>query len=377
VLPESKKPFLVKALRMRAAETGRESTSCAAGGEGPTIRAGAIRARCGLIARWLQSTQIETMRLFRHFSPFPGDAQGAVLVLGNFDGVHRGHQAVIARCGALARAESRPHGVVTFEPHPRALFRPQDPPFRLTPLRVKAHLLDALGVDLLVNLHFDVAFAQRSAENFVTEVLHQGLGVGHVVIGYDFLFGQGRAGNAALLQKLGRELGFGVTIVDPVAADTGAVFSATRIREHLTAGQPRAAAELLGRDWEIDGRVEQGDQRGRTIGFPTANLGLGDYLRPAPGVYAVRAGIERQGSVEWHDAVANLGTRPTVNGTDLRLEVHLLDFSGDLYGQHVRVALIDWIRAERKFTGLDELKAQIAQDAVTARAIHAAGSPAI
>jgi riboflavin kinase / FMN adenylyltransferase len=317
------------------------------------------------------------MRLFRHFSPFPGDARGAVMALGNFDGVHRGHQAVIARCGALAHAESRPHGVVTFEPHPRGLFRPQDPPFRLTPFRLKAHLLEALGCDLMVSLHFDAAFARRSAETFVIEVLHQGLGAGHVVIGYDFVFGWGRTGNAALLQRMGLELGFGVTIIEPIAAETGAVYSATRIREHLTAGVPRAAAELLGRDWEIDGRVEPGDQRGRTIGFPTANLGLGEYLRPAPGVYAVRAGIERQGVVEWHDAVANLGTRPTVNGTDLRLEVHLLDFSGDLYGQHLRVALIDWIRAERKFAGLEELKAQIAQDAATARAIHAAEAAAI
>jgi riboflavin kinase / FMN adenylyltransferase len=314
------------------------------------------------------------MRLFRHFSPFPSDARGAVMALGNFDGVHLGHRAVIDCAGAVARAEARPHGVVTFEPHPRSVFRPQDPPFRLTPLRVKAHLLEALGVDLMVSLHFDAAFAGRSAENFVPEIMHIVLGVGHVVIGYDFVFGQGRAGDAALLERLGQKLGFGVTIVQPVASESGAVFSATSIREHLVAGRPGAAAELLGRVWEIDGRVEHGDARGRTIGFPTANLNLGDYLRPAPGVYAVRAGIERAGTVEWHDAVANLGTRPTVNGTDLRLEVHLLDFTGDLYGQHLRVALIDWIRAERKFAGLDELKGQIAQDAATARAIHAAGS---
>jgi riboflavin kinase / FMN adenylyltransferase len=313
------------------------------------------------------------MRLFRHFSPFPSDARGAVVALGNFDGVHRGHQAVIARSGAVARAEQRPHGVVTFEPHPRAVFRPEDPPFRLTPLRVKAHELEALGVELMISLHFDAGFAQRSAENFVTEVLHRGLGVGHVVSGYDFVFGQGRQGDAALLQRLGQELGFGVTIVSPVASESGSVFSATRIREHLVAGEPKPAAELLGRPWEIDGRVEHGDARGRTIGFPTANISLGDYLRPAAGVYAVRAGIERAGTVEWHDAVANLGTRPTVNGTDLRLEVHLLGFAGDLYGQHLRVAMIDWIRPERKFAGLDELKAQIARDAATARGIHIAG----
>ena len=310
------------------------------------------------------------MRLFRHFSPFPDDARGAVVALGNFDGVHRGHQAVISRSTAVARSEHRPQGVVTFEPHPRSVFRPQDPPFRLTPLRVKAHQLEALGVELMVSLHFDAAFAQRSAENFVIEVLHDGLGVGHVVTGYDFTFGKDRAGDAALLQRMGAELGFGVTIVPPVSNESGAVFSATRIREHLVAGAPREAAALLGRPWEIDGRVEHGDQRGRTIGFPTANLSLGDYLRPAAGVYAVRAGIERGTVVEWHDAVANIGTRPTVNGTDLRLEVNLFDFDGDLYGEHLRVALIDWLRAERKFSGLDELKAQIARDAAAARAIH-------
>jgi riboflavin kinase/FMN adenylyltransferase len=313
------------------------------------------------------------MQLFRHFSPFPDDVRGAVVALGNFDGVHRGHRAVLARSGAVARAGRRPHGVVTFEPHPRSLFRPQDPPFRLTPLRVKAMELEALGVDLMVSLHFDADFAERSAENFVTEVLHHGLGVSHVVTGYDFVFGKGRAGDAALLQHLGGVLGFGVTIVPPVASDAGAVFSATRIRELLRAGKPKQAAALLGRPWEIDGRVEHGDARGRTIGFPTANLSLGDYLRPAAGVYAVRAGIDVAGGSVWHDAVANLGTRPTIGGTDLRLEVHLLDFSGDLYGRHLRVALIDWIRAERKFAGLDELKAQIARDAATARALHLAG----
>ncbi len=310
------------------------------------------------------------MRLFRHFSPFPDDARGAVVALGNFDGVHRGHQAVISRSAAVARSEHRPHGVVTFEPHPRSVFRPDDPPFRLTPLRVKTHQLETLGVELMVCLHFDAGFAQRSAENFVTEVLHQGLGIGHVVTGYDFVFGHGRSGDAALLQRMGGELGFGVTIVPPVASESGIAFSATRIRDHLVAGEPKQAAVLLGRPWEIDGRVEHGDARGRTIGFPTANISLGDYLRPAAGVYAVRAGIERNGSVVWHDAVANMGTRPTVNGTDLRLEVHLLDFDGDLYGQHLRVAFIDWIRAERKFSGLDELKTQIARDAATARAIH-------
>ena len=277
---------------------------------------------------------------------------------------------MIAATRRLAGELGRPTGIVTFEPHPRSVFRPDDPPFRLTPLRAKAHALEALGVELMVNLHFDAAFAERSAENFVGEILHRGLAARHIVSGYDFVFGHDRLGNAALLEQMGAALGFGVTILAPVAAESGAVFSSTGIRDHLLAGAPRAAAEQLGRHWEIEGRVEHGDQRGRTIGFPTANVALGDYLRPAPGVYAVRAGIERPGGVDWWDAVANLGMRPTVAGTDLRLEAHLIDFAGDLYGKHLRVALIDRIRPEQKFSGLDALKAQIARDVETARAIH-------
>jgi riboflavin kinase / FMN adenylyltransferase len=312
------------------------------------------------------------MRHFRHFNPFPGTARGAVMALGKFDGVHRGHQAVIARAGAIAAAEHRRLGVVTFEPHPQSVFRPQDPPFRLTPLRVKAHRLEALGIDLLVTIHFDLDFAQRSPENFVIDVLYKGLGVGHVVTGHDFVFGKARAGDIPLLTKMGEALGFSVSTVGPVTDEDGTIFSATLIREHLVAGRPRAAADLLGRHWEIDGRVEHGDARGRTIGFPTANIPMGDYLRPAPGVYAVRAGIDHAGAVEWHDAVANLGRRPTVDGTDLRFEVHLLDFAGDLYGKLLRVAFVERIRDERKFAGLDELKAQIARDVAGARALHAA-----
>ena len=316
------------------------------------------------------------MRLFRHHAPLPADATGAVLALGNFDGVHRGHQTVIAAAGAIARSLGAPHGVLTFEPHPRQVFRPDDAPFRLTPLRVKARELEALGADLLFSLHFDAEFAQRSAENFVTEILVSALAVRHVVVGYDFVFGRGRAGTVAFLKDMSTRHGFGVDVIEPVADSGTEVISSTRIREHLVAGQPGDAARLLGRAWEIDGRVEHGDARGRTIGFPTANLMLGDYLRPAAGVYAVRAGIERGHQTEWHEAVANIGTRPTVGGTDLRLEVHLLDFAGDLYGSHLRVALVEHIRPERKFASFDELKQQIAADTVTARAIHERGRPA-
>jgi riboflavin kinase/FMN adenylyltransferase len=219
----------------------------------------------------------------------------------------------------------------------------------------------------MVCLHFDAEFASHSAEDFARTVLGEGLAAGHVVVGYDFSYGHARRGNPEVLTASGQELGFGVTIVAPEATAGGAIYSSTKIRDHLQAGEPRAAASLLGRDWEIDGRVEHGDARGRTIGFPTANLDLGEYLRPRPGVYAVRVGIDRAGSVMWHQGVANLGTRPTVAGTDLRFEVHLLDFRGDLYGQLLRVAFVEWIRGEQKFAGLDALKAQIALDAARAR----------
>jgi riboflavin kinase / FMN adenylyltransferase len=308
------------------------------------------------------------MRIFRHDAVGAGD-RGAVVAVGNFDGLHFGHQRVIAEAGKVARALGAPHAVLTFEPHPRSVFRPQDPPFRLTPFRMKSRLVEGLGVDLLFTLHFDLAFAARSAEEFIAGVLLERLGARHVVVGYDFVFGNQRRGDAVLLAERGAALGFGVGIVEPVQAEEGAAYSSTRIREHLVAGRPREAAALLGRFWEIDGRVERGDERGRTIGFPTANILLHDYLRPAAGVYAVRAGIEEGGKTVWRDAVANFGTRPTFGGTDLRLEVHIFDFTGDLYGRHLRVALVEHLRPERKFSGIDALKAQIGADAQRARAV--------
>jgi riboflavin kinase / FMN adenylyltransferase len=308
------------------------------------------------------------MRIFRHDTAAAAD-RGAVVALGNFDGVHLGHQQVIGEAGTLAHAAGAPHAVLTFEPHPRSVFRPQDPPFRLTPFRVKSRRIEALGVDLLFTLHFDRAFAQRSAEDFIAGVLVRGLGARKVVVGYDFTFGHARRGTPALLLQQGAVLGFGVDIVGPVAGAGGAAYSSTHIREHLVGGRPREAAALLGRFWEIDGRVEPGDRRGRTIGFPTANILLHDYLRPAAGVYAVRAGIAEGGRTVWRDAVANFGNRPTFGGTDLRLEVHVFDFAGDLYGRHLRVALIEHLRPEQKFPGIDALKAQIAADATRAREV--------
>ena len=308
------------------------------------------------------------MRLFRHHTEIPVEARGAVVALGNFDGLHLGHQKVIGEALRLAGELDAPCGVLTFEPHPRAYFQPDKPAFRLTPFRIKLRQLDAIGVDYLYLLSFDRAMAERSPESFIVEVLGQGLEPIHLVVGYDFVFGKGRSGNAAMLGDLGRAAGFAVTSV-PAAADAeGVVYSSTKVRERLAAGDPLGAARVLGRPWEIEGRVESGDKRGRLLGFPTANVAIGGYLQPALGVYAVKAGIDEGRGTRWLDGVANLGRRPTVGGTRVQLETHLFDFAGDLYGRHLRVALIDFIRPERKFDGLEALKAQIAADSAEARA---------
>ncbi len=311
------------------------------------------------------------MRLIRHLEDVPFEAHGAVVALGNFDGVHLGHQAVIRQAAEIARSKKAPLAVLTFEPHPRSFIRPQDPPFRLTPFRIKTRHLQALGVDFVFELAFDAAMMARSAENFVSEVLVGGLRIAHVVVGYDFCFGKGRAGNAAMLTEFGGRHGFGVTSVAAAKAGHGPAYSSTLVREQLQAGDPKSAAATLGRPWEIEGRVEHGDARGRQLGFPTANIAIGDYMEPKLGVYAVMAIDGDDESGGWIKGVANLGRRPTVGGTRVQLEAHLFDFAADLYGKHLRVALIDFIRPEMKFNGLDALKAQIAADSDTARKILA------
>ncbi len=308
------------------------------------------------------------MRIFRSYLQLPDSARGAVAVLGNFDGIHRGHQEVIGRGRAIARDSGLPLAVLTFEPHPRSVFRPDGAPFRLTPFRIKERHLEALGVDVLVVAHFDEPFLHREAGNFVTEVLIGGLAARHVIAGADFHFGHRRSGSMDFLEREGLEHGFAVTAVGLVPDHTGAVLSSTRIRTALIEGRPRDAAFVLGRAWELEGRVEAGAQLGRTLGFPTANLHLGEYLRPRFGVYAVRAGIDTGLSTVWHDGVANFGHRPTVDGTDERLETHLFDCTADLYGRHLRVQLIEFLRPEQRFESLDALKAQIAKDVLAAKA---------
>ncbi len=305
------------------------------------------------------------MHHFRGLEPLPQDLRGAAVALGNFDGVHFGHRAILA----AARAAGGRLGVVTFEPHPRSVLRPPARPFRLTSATSKAQALADVGVELLVEVPFTLEFAKLPPEDFVRKVLVDTVGAGHVVVGFDFRFGAKRAGTAATMRALGERYGFGVTVVEEVQAKDGASFSSTAIREHLREGHPLEAARMLGHWWEIDGIVAAGQQRGRTIGFPTANLSLGDLLEPALGVYAVRCSIGEGENLRWYDAIANLGRRPTVDGETLLLETHVFDFEGNLYDKPMRVQLLAFIRPERKFDSFEMLRDQIAKDCDTARAM--------
>jgi len=286
--------------------------------------------------------------------------------------VHRGHQALIAAARGQAEERRSPLAVLAFEPHPQEYFRPRPDSIRLTPLRTKARLLAELGVDALFALPFDAGMAERSAPDFVETVLLGGLGASGVVVGPDFEFGKGRAGNLATLTYMGEMEGFSVTCFDMVTAGEGGAekISSTRIRAALQAARPGEAAALLGRFWAVEARVEHGDARGRTMGFPTANMHLGHCLAPAFGVYAVRVTVlENERPVLRRDGVANFGIRPMYETKVPLMEAHLFDFDGDLYGKHLSVELIDYIRAEAKFPCLDDLIAQIRTDADTARAI--------
>jgi len=312
------------------------------------------------------------VRIFRHFEDVPAGCRGAVVAIGNFDGVHRGHRALIAEAKAQAQARGAPLAVLSFEPHPQEYFRPSPESFRLTPLRTKARLLAELGVDALFALTFDGEMARRSPQDFVQNVLVAGLGIGGVVVGHDFEFGQKRAGNLATLSEMGKTEGFSVTAFDTVTASGDEKISSTLIRQLLKQAKPEEAARLLGHAWAVEARVEHGDARGREMGFPTANMHLGHCLAPAFGVYAVRVAIlEGDRVVSRHDGVANYGIRPMYQVQVPLLETHLFDFNGDLYGKYLSVELIRYIRPEAKFPSLDALIAQIATDAAKAREILA------
>jgi riboflavin kinase/FMN adenylyltransferase len=306
-------------------------------------------------------------------APVPAPLRGAIVALGNFDGFHAGHQAVVGRAVDWARAEGRPVIVATFDPHPMRLFRPNTPPFRLTSLDQRQRLFAAAGADAMLVFRFDDRFAAKSAEDFLA-LLGDRIGAAGVVTGEDFTFGKGRSGNIARLHEAGRERGFAARAVAPVLDEQGGIISSSRIREALVAGDCATATRLLTRPFAIEGRVQHGDKLGRTIGYPTANVDMGSYLRPAYGIYAVRGLLpaDSSGNQRVLDGAANLGIRPTFDPPKELLEPFFFDFSESLYDKPIEVQLIEWLRAEAKFDSLDALVAQMDADCARARQILAA-----
>ncbi|MDX6751575.1 bifunctional riboflavin kinase/FAD synthetase [Geminicoccaceae bacterium 1502E] len=309
------------------------------------------------------------MRIFRRFDALPAAARGACVAIGNFDGLHQGHRAVLAAAREEAARLGAPLGVVTFEPHPREVLAPETAPRRLAPFAHKAALLRAAGVELCVALPFDETLMRLSAEGFAEQILHRRLGVQAVAAGQDFRFGHRRSGDLTLLTGLGTALGFSVRPVAPLEIG-GRICSSTAIRGLLAGGDVAGASALLGRPHTVEGRVRPGDQRGRTIGFPTANVHplAQRVMLPAVGVYAVRAEAEGA-SVPW-PAVANLGRRPTFDGKGVLLEVHLLEGRHELYGRRLRVQFLERLRDERRFADIAALTGQIERDCAAARRVH-------
>jgi riboflavin kinase/FMN adenylyltransferase len=300
-------------------------------------------------------------------SVVPPELRGGIVALGNFDGFHMGHQAVVGRAVERARAEGRPALVATFDPHPVRHFKPDAPPFRLTTLDQRERLFGAAGADAMIVFRFDAELAGLTALEFVADRLLDKIGVAGVVTGMDFTFGKARGGNVDILADLGAKNGFSVDTVAPVALD-GEEVSSSRIRDLLVGSDPRGAARLLTRPFAIEGVVQHGDKRGRTIGYPTANVDLGNYLRPAYGIYAVRGRLPDGRLLE---GAANLGVRPTFDPPRELLEPYFFDFTGDLYNQCVEVELIDFLRPEARFDSLEALTAQMDKDCAKARALLA------
>ncbi len=298
----------------------------------------------------------------------PDPLRGAVIALGNFDGFHLGHQAVVREAVDWARAESRPVIVATFDPHPVRFFRPDTPPFRLTTLDQRQELFAAAGADAMLVFHFDALFAANTAEDFVVRLLHHRFGAAGVVTGEDFTFGKGRGGNLAVLRELGERAGIAARSVGPVKLGDEVV-SSSRIREALRQGDCATAARLLTRPFAIRGLVQHGDKLGRTIGYPTANLPLGSYLRPRYGIYAVTGRLPDGTMLK---GAANLGIRPTFDPPRELLEPYFFDWSGDLYGQEIEVAFHHFLRPEAKFDDLDTLVAQMERDCEKARELLSA-----
>ena len=308
---------------------------------------------------------LEIHHAWRNLAP---DAQGAAVAYGNFDGLHLGHQRVIADAAKAAARLGAPLGVVSLEPHPIALFAPGGPPFRLTTTHQMARVAEQLGVQRLYLVPFGHEMAGLSDRDFVKDVLVGGLGVRHVAVGFDVTYGKGRTGNPEAMQRCGREFGFGVSITGEVDAPDGEKISSSGIRAALKDGKPELAARLLGRPFAIEGIVQKGQQLGRKLGIPTANVPLGEYVVPKLGVYATRTRLKDGRKL---GGVANLGVNPTTGEVEPRLEVWILDFDEDIYGETIETELLAFIRPEEKFATVEAMLRVIADDAAQAREILA------
>lgn len=306
------------------------------------------------------------MVIFETLTNLPDTAQGAVIAIGNFDGVHRGHRALLAQARRIADDRGLKLGVLTFEPHPRRLFRPDDPPFRLTPPALKARQLETCGIDLLFSLPFDWDFASQTAGDFIKRILSDGIRPAHIIVGADFRFGQLRAGTPQMLEAAG----FSVTAINKTADTGGAIISSSAARQALAEGDIDRANNLLGWQWEMEGVVIKGDQRGRELGYPTANVRLGEILHPAYGVYATWVKIVEDGTdAPWRKAATNIGIRPMFEIPVGQIEAHILDFNRDIYGKTLRVRPVKRLRGEARFESLDALIAQIDKDCAAVRAL--------
>ena len=308
------------------------------------------------------------MQIVRDYDYVDQAGRGASVAIGNFDGVHLGHQSVIDIARDHAAALGAPLGVLTFEPHPREYFAPDAPPFRLMGREARAHRLQKLGIEKLYELNFNAAMAALSPDEFARNVIARGLGLRHVVVGADFCFGKGRAGDAQDLERFGRDMGFGVTIAKLLEGRGGQV-SSTAIRAALSEGRPRDAAAMLGHWHRIDGPVEGGEQRGRELGYPTANMSIEGLHPPRFGVYAVLVEVRDGPHAGQYQGAASLGVRPMFNGEVPNLETFIFDFSGDLYGAEMSVALVEYLRPEETFDSLEAFIAQMDADCARARDI--------
>jgi len=304
------------------------------------------------------------MQVYSDINRINSDHQGAVIAIGNFDGVHRGHQALINKAKEVAQANNVPVGVLTFEPHPRQLFQPDQHPARLTPTSLKTQQLNQHGIDFVVSLPFDWDFASQSADDFIKNILKIGLNASHIVVGYDFHFGQLRKGNAKTI----KDAGFNADVIEQVSDQNNEPISSSRIRQIIRSGDIAQANDLLNWEWEIQGEVVKGDQRGRELGYPTANVALKNTIHPAYGVYACLVQIE--GETEWLPAATNIGIRPMFEVAEGQVEAHILDFPfREIYGKTLRVKPIKRLRGEAKFNSLNDLIVQMEKDCTLAREI--------